>query len=63
MGWEEVSVFVLNLAAMVEGVDEALLPAVYAEMSTDFGVGLAALGSLTFVRSLVQVSSSNFSPA
>ncbi|CAM6101281.1 unnamed protein product [Calypogeia fissa] len=56
----QLSVLLLNVAAMVEGVDEALLPAVYAEMSSDFGVGLAALGSLTFIRSLVQALGAPF---
>lgn len=55
MASEKASVLLLNLAAMVERADEALLPALYAEVSADLGVGLPALEWITFVRALVQV--------
>lgn len=45
---------VLNLAAMLEHADEALVPAVYAEMGQAFGVGPTALGALTLVRAVLQ---------
>ncbi|BFI31222.1 hypothetical protein MPTK2_3g19640 [Marchantia polymorpha subsp. ruderalis] len=54
MASEKASVLLLNLAAMVERADEALLPALYAEVSADLGVGLPALEWITFVRALVQ---------
>lgn len=48
------SLFLINLAAVLERADEALLPAVYKEVSEAFGASPSELGTLTFIRTLVQ---------
>eukprot|EP00897_Mesotaenium_endlicherianum_P007666 jgi/Mesen1/6928/ME000036S06256 len=47
----------VNVAAIVEKADEALLPAVYKEVGTSFNVTPSALGTLTLVRALMQALS------
>ena len=46
----------VNLAAILERADEALLPAVYKEVGAALHVSPAGLGSLTLFRSIVQSS-------
>lgn len=48
------SLFLINLAAVLERADEALLPAVYKEVSEAFQASPSELGTLTFIRTLVQ---------
>lgn len=48
------SLFLINLAAVLEKADEALLPAVYKEVSEAFQASPSELGTLTFIRTLVQ---------
>jgi hypothetical protein len=45
----------VNLAAIVEKADEAVLPAVYLYVGRAFGVGPKELGVLTLCRALSQV--------
>ncbi|GAV76764.1 MFS_1 domain-containing protein [Cephalotus follicularis] len=52
------SLFLINLAAIMERADENLLPAVYKEVSEAFNVGPSDLGYLTFTRNFVQGLSS-----
>ncbi|XP_024515079.1 uncharacterized protein LOC9649867 isoform X1 [Selaginella moellendorffii] len=52
---ERVRTLVLvNLASVMEQADEALLPGVYKEIGESLHTGLAALGSLTLLRSITQ---------
>jgi hypothetical protein len=46
------------LASILEKADEALLPAVYKEVSEEFHVGPTDLGYLTFTMTFVQAISS-----
>lgn len=46
----------VNLAAIMERVDEALLPAVYREVGEALRATPAALGALTLCRSSVQAA-------
>lgn len=48
------SLFLINLAAILERADESLLPAVYKEVSEAFKASPSELGSLTFIRTIVQ---------
>ncbi|CAM6083823.1 unnamed protein product [Calypogeia fissa] len=52
------SLILINLAAIMERADESLLPAVYKEVGQAFNASPSELGSLTFIRSLVQAMSS-----
>jgi len=49
-----VSFALLNLALAVDKADQAMLPAVYYELCAEFGLGPAALGSVTLCRGLAQ---------
>lgn len=53
-----VSMFLINLAAIMEKADETLLPAVYREVGQDFGASPSQLGYLTFIRAFIQALSS-----
>ncbi|CAI5999249.1 unnamed protein product [Closterium sp. NIES-64] len=58
--WKDVrlrTLVLVNIAAIVERADEALLPAVYNEVGQAFHASPQALGTLTLVRALVQVGS------
>lgn len=48
------TLLMVNLAGIMERADEALLPGVYREIGLALHASPAMLGSLTFVRSLVQ---------
>lgn len=48
------SLFLINLASIMERADENLLPAVYKEVSEAFSAGPSELGYLTFIRNFVQ---------
>ncbi|XP_078444299.1 uncharacterized protein LOC144713566 isoform X1 [Wolffia australiana] len=48
------TLFLVNLAGIMERADEALLPAVYKEVGAAMGVSPSGLGSLTLFRSIVQ---------
>ncbi len=48
------SLLLINLAAVLERADETLLPAVYKEVSQAFKASPSDLGSLTFIRTVVQ---------
>jgi MFS family permease len=48
------SLFLINLAAILERADESLLPAVYKEVSEAFKASPSELGTLTFIRTIVQ---------
>ena len=50
------TLILVNMASLVEKADEVLLPAVFYEVGEAFGVSVGSLGSLTFVRGIVQVS-------
>ncbi|XP_019423463.1 PREDICTED: uncharacterized protein LOC109332839 isoform X1 [Lupinus angustifolius] len=52
------SLFLINLAAIMERADENLLPSVYKEVSEAFNAGPSDLGYLTFIRNFVQGLSS-----
>jgi predicted MFS family arabinose efflux permease len=55
--WKNASsrtLLMVNLASIMERADEALLPGVYREIGLALQASPAQLGSLTFVRSLVQ---------
>ena len=45
----------INLAAIMERMDEQMLPAVYSEVGRSFGASPSDLGMLTFARAAVQV--------
>ncbi|KAK7358970.1 hypothetical protein VNO77_00913 [Canavalia gladiata] len=51
---ETVTLVLVNLATIMEGADEALLPGVYKEIGDALNADPTALGSLTLYRSLVQ---------
>ncbi|CAK9205954.1 unnamed protein product [Sphagnum jensenii] len=53
-----VTLILINLASIMERADEALLPAVYDQVGKAFGVSPSALGTLTFIRALVQALAS-----
>lgn len=48
------SLLLINLAAILERADESLLPAVYKEVSEAFQASPSELGTLTFIRTIVQ---------
>ncbi|KAI4330168.1 hypothetical protein MLD38_028471 [Melastoma candidum] len=48
------TLFLVNIAAIMERADESILPGVYKEVGAELNVGLTALGSLTLFRSIVQ---------
>ena len=52
------TLFLVNLASILERADEALLPAVYKEIGVVLHAGPLSLGTLTFFRSIVQALSS-----
>eukprot|EP00897_Mesotaenium_endlicherianum_P007470 jgi/Mesen1/6751/ME000344S06033 len=52
------SLALVNLAAIMERADEGLLPAVYREVGVAFNASPSQLGSLTFIRAVVQAGSS-----
>ncbi|CAI5480798.1 unnamed protein product [Closterium sp. Yama58-4] len=52
----------VNIAAIVERADEALLPAVYNEVGQAFHASPQALGTLTLVRALVQALTCPLAP-
>lgn len=54
----KISLITLNLASIVERVDEQVLPAVYLFLGTSFKASLQDLGTLTLCRALVQALSS-----
>lgn len=49
------TVFLVNLAAILEKADEALLPGVYREIGLSLHASPTSLGSLTLLRSIVQM--------
>ncbi|GMH25316.1 hypothetical protein Nepgr_027159 [Nepenthes gracilis] len=51
-----VNLMLVNLAAMMEGADGALLPGVYKEVGEDLHIDPTRLSSLTLFRSIVQTS-------
>ncbi|KAJ0966307.1 hypothetical protein J5N97_027445 [Dioscorea zingiberensis] len=53
-----ISLFLINMAAIMERADENLLPSVYNEVSEAFSAGPTELGYLTFIRNFVQAISS-----
>ncbi|KAL3675576.1 hypothetical protein R1sor_025524 [Riccia sorocarpa] len=53
-----VSLVLINLAAILEKADETLLPAVYKEVGQAFNASPSELGTLTFIRALVQAIAS-----
>ncbi|CAM6016844.1 unnamed protein product [Sphagnum balticum] len=53
-----VTLILINFASIMERADEALLPAVYDQVGKAFGVSPSALGTLTFIRALVQALAS-----
>ncbi|KAA8538057.1 hypothetical protein F0562_027363 [Nyssa sinensis] len=53
---ETVTLILVNLAGIMERVDESLLPGVYKEVGAAFHTGPTGLGSLTLFRSMVQSS-------
>ncbi|BFI31228.1 hypothetical protein MPTK2_3g19680 [Marchantia polymorpha subsp. ruderalis] len=53
-----VTLALVNCAALLERADEALLPAVYDEVGRAFQISPSQLGSLTFIRGLVQALAS-----
>ncbi|KAL3681024.1 hypothetical protein R1sor_023980 [Riccia sorocarpa] len=53
-----VSLVLINLAAILERADEILLPAVYKEVGEAFNASPSELGTLTFIRALVQAIAS-----
>lgn len=53
-----ISLILINLASILEKADEALLPAVYKEVSEEFHAGPTDLGYLTFTMNFVQAISS-----
>ncbi|KAJ3705459.1 hypothetical protein LUZ61_009164 [Rhynchospora tenuis] len=53
-----ISLILINLASILEKADEALLPAVYKEVSEEFHAGPTDLGYLTFTMNFVQALSS-----
>lgn len=60
-GWSTrngISLITLNLASIVERVDEQVLPAVYLFLGTSLNASLQDLGTLTLCRALVQALSS-----
>lgn len=54
------SMALINLAAIAERADEGLLPAVYREVGITFSATPSQLGSLTFIRAVVQALFSPF---
>ena len=52
------TILLIALARITERVDESLLPAVYLYVGCSFGATPAQLGSITFVRSVVQALAS-----
>lgn len=58
LGGITLSLVLINLAAIMERADESLLPAVYKEVGQAFNASPSELGSLTFIRSLVQAMAS-----
>ncbi|KAL2633928.1 hypothetical protein R1flu_005407 [Riccia fluitans] len=53
-----VTLLLVNCAALLERADESLLPAVYDEVGRAFKISPSQLGSLTFIRGLVQALAS-----
>ncbi|KAL3693817.1 hypothetical protein R1sor_007468 [Riccia sorocarpa] len=53
-----VTLLLVNCAALLERADESLLPAVYDEVGRAFRISPSQLGSLTFIRGLVQALAS-----
>lgn len=49
------TLFLVNLAGILERADEALLPAVYREVGFSLHASPTSLGSLTLLRSIVQI--------
>ncbi|CAI7851846.1 unnamed protein product, partial [Closterium sp. NIES-53] len=63
--WKDVrlrTLVLVNIAAIVERADEALLPAVYNEVGQAFHASPQALGTLTLVRALVQALTCPLAP-
>ncbi|GJP40943.1 hypothetical protein CLOM_g601 [Closterium sp. NIES-68] len=63
--WKDVrlrTLVLVNIAAIVERADEALLPAVYNEVGQAFHASPQALGTLTLVRALVQAFTCPLAP-
>ncbi|KAJ7527139.1 hypothetical protein O6H91_16G038900 [Diphasiastrum complanatum] len=58
VGVTSISLMLINLAAILEKADEGLLPAVYKEVGQAFNASPSQLGTLTFIRALVQAISS-----
>ncbi|KAB1210270.1 Multidrug resistance protein 1 [Morella rubra] len=56
MRQETLTLFLVNLAGIMESADEKVLPAVYKEVLTDLHTDPIGLGSLTLYRSIVQSS-------
>ena len=52
------SVVLVNLAAVLEKLDEQLLPSLYAAVATSFSATAQELGWITFGRALVQALAS-----
>lgn len=55
------SIFLINLAAIVERADESILPAVYLFMGRSLNATPSQLGTVTFCRAVVQTLSSPIS--
>jgi predicted MFS family arabinose efflux permease len=55
-GEEKRTLFLVNLASIMEKADEALLPALYKEVGAALHTSPIGLGSLTLFRSFVQAS-------
>lgn len=56
MGEDRLTLFLINLASMMEKADEALLPGVYKEIGNNLHISPSELGSLTLFRSIIQAS-------
>ena len=54
MKQETVTLVLVNLAAIMQRADESLLPGVYKEVGAALHTDPIGLGSLTFLRSIVQ---------
>jgi MFS family permease len=53
---DTLTLFLVNLAGIMESADETLLPAVYKEVGAALHTDPTGLGSLTLLRSIVQSS-------
>ena len=56
--WTDTTFLLLNLTSLVEAADLTVLPSVFQEISLEFDVTPAQLGSLTLLRGLLQAFAS-----